>query len=474
MSETGKSSVGTAEVGQLSAATLIESIPDAVIVAEFTTGQIVAVNGAAETLFECDSDEIVGRDRSWLHPSEDAELYDEAFTRGFENEQVDRLRDGRPLYIETPRGDRKPVEINARRLESEGRTFVLGVFREIGERLDREQRLRETTTRLNTLLDSTPLPVAVLDTSGRVELWNRASEEVFGYSEAKVIGGKYPLFVEERQFNQLIDRITDGETLTGYETVQRARDGSRVDVELYVRPLYDGEGTVTGIIGSAVDITDRERRRQHLDVVHRLLRHNLRNKLTVITSYAAMLAPEATVDRSEQREAAKKVQTAAEDLAELSNHATQVRREITTDEAPSCGLSRLRETVREAVAGHPDTTITTPTVDASVSRTANSALSWLLSRIVEYADDRATLEIDLRRRQRHVAVMIRGEGPLLPAGDAGLITHGTETALSHGQTLEVARAYLTLTSIGGDIIQPTDAADRETFRVEIPRTGVDG
>ena len=471
MSQTTNSPNAPSGLQDLSATTIIESLPDAVVIAEAESGTVVSANGAAEELFECQRADLVGRNQSELHPAEDAELYQEAFARGLENETVERLRDGRPLYVETALGERKPVEINAQRLQSQGQPLVIGVFREISSRLEREQELERTATRLDTLLDSAPLPIAVLDTDGTVELWNSAAEETLGYSASEIVGERYPLFVDQALFAELIDRVTGGDPVDGYQTTLRARDGSRIEVEIYAHPLYEN-GTITGIIGSAVDITDRRQQQQHLDVIHRILRHNLRNNLSVIQPYASMLA-EGAEPGAGTATAGAKILDAAEDLAQLSSHAAQVRREIRASDTLSCPLSELLATVRDTLADTP-ATVEGPVADASVSVSAQTdrALSWLLARIVEYTDDPG-VSVAVDPRANHIELHIRGPTPLLPAGDAALITTGTETALKHGQSMDVARAYLTLTSVGGEIIQTDDTSARRSFRIEVPRLDTD-
>ena len=299
----------------------MRSIPDAVVVAEFESGEVVAANEATERLFDARPQDLIGLHHLQLHPEDDADRYREAFHRGLESNRVSHLSDGSHLHVETMSGEQKPVEINAQRLQADGKTFVLGVFRDVSEQVAKEQQLEQATVRLETLLDSTPLPVAVLDTGGRVQLWNRAAEDVFGYSPEEVVGERYPLLVNDSELDRLVERLLDGERVTDYETVQRGKDGSRIDVALYVRPLYQ-EGEITGFIGSGIDISDRKRRQQHLDVTHRVLRHNLRNNLSVIQGYASLISEEAAVGSSE-REAADSITAAAEELAELSDHASQ-------------------------------------------------------------------------------------------------------------------------------------------------------
>jgi hypothetical protein len=167
--------------------------------------------------------------------------------------------------------------------------------------------------------------------------------------------------------------------------------------------------------------------------------------------------------------AGAKILDAAEDLAELGSHAAQVRREITATDTLSRPLSELLATVRNTLADTP-ATVDGPAADTPVlvSAQTDKALSWLLARIVEYTDDPGvSVRVDLRAN--HVELNIGGPAPLLSAGDAALITTGTETALEHGQNMDVARAYLTLTSVGGEIIQTDDTSTRRSFRIEVPR-----
>ncbi|WP_267161023.1 PAS domain S-box protein [Halovenus salina] len=457
------------EMPEVSVTTIMESIPDAVIVAEFGSNEIVAVNDAATELFDCRTDDLIGADRRTLHPTDNIDAYREAFHRGLNGDKVERLQDGSPVYIETWDGKRVPVEINAQRIEANNRTLVLGVFRDISTRIDRENQLKEATARLNTLVDATPFPVAVLDPEGTVQLWNQAAEETFGYGAEEIVGTQYPLFVDDEQFQSLFERVLDGGTVGGCEAVHRARDGSRLDVELYARPLYE-DGEITGSIGSAIDITDRKRRNQQLDVLHRLLRHNLRNKLTIIQGYASMLQSGESVDNAAREDAVEKILAATAELSDLSTHAVQSRTLSSAAGSARTDLSTLLANLRETDAAVSEATVEVPTVEAQavVSKQAVDALSRLLTRIVEYIET-PTIDLAVEIRDRYVQLDIHGETALLAGGDAELIRNGTETDLRHGSDLDVARTYLAVTGVGGDIIPLDSASGPRSLRVEIPR-----
>lgn len=451
----------------LSVETVLEGIPDAVVVADVESGEIVEVNDAAGELFGCPPGQLVGRHHAELHPGEDVSEYYEAFVRGFEDGQVTRLQDGSPLYVETVDGKQKPVEINTQRIETDGRVLVLGVFREASDRLARERELESTSERLETLLGAAPLPVAVLDTSGIVERWNRAAEETYGYSAEEIVGKPYSLFVDDSEFEQLFSQVIEGGLLEGHEAVHRAKDGSRVNVELYARPLLE-DGSITGIIGTAIDISDRKHREQQLDVLHRVLRHNLRNQLTIVQSLANELARDA-LNPEAQREAAQSIVDASERLSELSEQVKQTRQSVRAARQRT-RQADLAELLSQPTVTAPSVSLTTPPSSpeaVTVPEQSERAFTWLLECIKERVEH---TDIAVRIRERHVELEIRGHERLLPDGAEELITNGQETALRHGGGFDIAQVWLVLRAVGGDLRILTDTPPCSRLQMELPRT----
>lgn len=450
----------------------VDSIPDAVLVTTPNTGQVVRANTTAGELFGCHSSELVGRHREELHPADDSEASAEAFQRSIDGGRVNSLQDGQPLYIKTLDGRHTPVDINAKRVDTSDGEFILSVFRTVTVEHDRGRRLETTTSRLETLLDALPIPVTVLDTDATVERWNDAAETTFGYAPDSVIGKPYPLFIEGEEFEQLIDQILDGGILNGYETTHRAKDGSRMPVELYARPLYEDD-TLTGIVGTAVDLTDRQQREQQLDVLHRVLRHNLRNELNVITAWTQQFAD----GDGDQEKAIEKVKEASDRLLTLSREAKDIRTDLTGDIKQSEaipiteGFSRLSEQVAERgtvtirVSEKPD--------QGKISRRGLRGVSQLFDRVLSHIDE-TTVELAIKTHDRHVELEVAAPGSILPAGARAFITTGEETALEHGNDLSVPKANLLIESIGGDVTITVDGegTPANTLTVDLPR--VDG
>ncbi|MGH7796441.1 MAG: PAS domain S-box protein [Candidatus Binatia bacterium] len=103
--------------------------------------------------------------------------------------------------------------------------------------------------------------------------WNRAAEQLFGWSEEEVLGRSSNLFVppeltEER--NGLLELILRGEPVTRFETVRLRRDGSRFDVSLTFSPVM-AQGKIIAISATARDITELRRAQHQRDQQARLL-----------------------------------------------------------------------------------------------------------------------------------------------------------------------------------------------------------
>ncbi len=143
--------------------------------------------------------------------------------------------------------------------------------RDITERRQMELALRESEKRLADIIDFLPDATMAIDLSGKVIAWNRAMEKISGVKAADIIGKddyEYTIPFYGMRRPALIDlalRFSD-EDRKRYAFVKKEGDilttETRVtigDTTLFLlgkaRPLYDGNGKITGAIESIRDIT---------------------------------------------------------------------------------------------------------------------------------------------------------------------------------------------------------------------------
>lgn len=143
------------------------------------------------------------------------------------------------------------------RLQEEGLVTSLqgrGTF--VGQHAD---DFEMTERSLRALVQSSPLPVYSLDAAGNVRSWNRACEELLGWTECEIVGRRPPHWPggETPRLESAMRRTLGGETLSGEGVIQTST-GEILAVSGAVSPLHDADGYVVGSIWAFRDITDRK------------------------------------------------------------------------------------------------------------------------------------------------------------------------------------------------------------------------
>jgi len=136
--------------------------------------------------------------------------------------------------------------------------------KEVKERQQAEQQLAERTTFLNSLIENSPLAIAVIDPMDNLQLCNPAFETLFQYRREQALGRSMEELVgaDHGGASRLINEIEQGEHLH-IVTRRKRSNGPFVDVELSAVRLTV-EGKVVGVLVMYQDITERIRADQDL------------------------------------------------------------------------------------------------------------------------------------------------------------------------------------------------------------------
>ncbi|MDQ2055618.1 ATP-binding protein [Halobellus sp. H-GB7] len=240
------------------------------------------------------------------------------------------------------------------------------------------------------------------------------------------------------------------------ETVTLTRDGDTKYYRIASAPFIAGNSeTGRSIVISDVSEAeqyrrDLERKTEQLEVLNRIVRHDIRNDMTVIRGWAETL--EGRVD-DEGRDALERVLRAADHTMKLTKDARDYIEAIAGEQQPELKSvtlrSHLKAEVDTAQESHPDAEIqisgNIPAVGVCATEMLPSVFRNLLSNAVQH-NDKATAKITVRveERDESAVVQIADNGPGIPdkqkeaifgKGEKGLESEGSGIGLYLVQTL---------------------------------------
>jgi signal transduction histidine kinase len=215
---------------------------------------------------------------------------------------------------------------------------------------------------------------------------------------------------------------------------------------------------------------ERERRERQLEVLDRVLRHNLRNVASVVRGHA-----EAIIVDEEGREGhAEKIVTANDELLALAEKERLITDLLQRDPSPnpvdvSGVVARATATVGER---YPDATVT---VDCPESVTAlatdrlERAVLELVENGIEHVDGTApTVTVSVTDTDDEVLIAVADEGPGIPEVERRIV-RGEQTIdpLSHGAGLGLWLVALVVDQSGGELVFEEERAG-SVVRIRLP------
>ncbi|WP_187394068.1 PAS domain S-box protein [Oceaniovalibus sp. ACAM 378] len=118
-----------------------------------------------------------------------------------------------------------------------------------------------------------------------IRAWNPAAEQLFGYSEAEVIGQRFDeILVPPEDLTNVSDdmrRIASGETVRS-ETERLHKNGQRMQVERSISAIHDVSQEYTGFVATYSDISARKASEAHIQTLLQEVNHRSKNLLAIV------------------------------------------------------------------------------------------------------------------------------------------------------------------------------------------------
>jgi diguanylate cyclase (GGDEF)-like protein/PAS domain S-box-containing protein len=145
------------------------------------------------------------------------------------------------------------------------RQGVVCTFADVTRSVEAERRLREERDRAQRFLEVASTLVVVLDARGRVELVNRQGCELLGFEEGELVGRDWLEMVvappDRSHAREAFERLVSGAEPPGetLETFVQTKAGEARKIAWRDAVLRDAEGTITAVLRSGEDVTERRK-----------------------------------------------------------------------------------------------------------------------------------------------------------------------------------------------------------------------
>ena len=183
---------------------LFENAQDGIALADAETGQLIDCNQALCRMVERDKAELVGQPQSILHPLDDrlkgmSASFREHRTIDPNHALEDRLITRNSRLI--------PVEIRAANIQLNGNDYLLGIFRDITERKQMENAIRESEEKYRTLIENANEAVIVAQ-EGRLKYVNPRAMQLTGYSYEELTSPPFGGFIHPDDKEMIMERYS--------------------------------------------------------------------------------------------------------------------------------------------------------------------------------------------------------------------------------------------------------------------------
>ncbi len=243
-------------------------------------GTITTANNSLENMLGYAEGELVGKTNSNLIALDDADkksrglqIDRELFEKGFvANQEAEFIKKD---------GGRLSVEISLRMLRNQAgaQTGTVAVIRDISERKQAEDEVRNARDFMERVIDSSLDCIVIGDTTGHIIRVNRAFIDLLGYPEKDVLGktpaffalmdtgtyetstGEQAVITEQylESAQAMIERLFETGKIKNWQIFLKRRDGLLIPAELNIVFIHNTRGEQIGSMAVFCDITDRKK-----------------------------------------------------------------------------------------------------------------------------------------------------------------------------------------------------------------------
>lgn len=309
-------------------------------------------------------------------------------------------------------------------------------------------------------LDEVTVPMTIISADGTVDVVNAAFADLTGYEPSELAGETPGKFLHESdrdtwqsQIELLTEAVTDD--TSGFFTRFVTKTGSEKPVEIELSAVRDGGDDLQGVICRAWDVRQQDQQEQQLEILNRVLRHNIRNQMNLVMINSRFLQEH---DQSDLKTAAATIEDVAQEVINLSEKARMAQDYLGIPPEEDCQTDLVEATktvIDKFDIRYANATVETDLPDEALALAPPSyevALMELMENAIVYSDgESGTVRVEIEPGEDTHTVHVKDNCPPIPDDVKGTIQQGRELPLEHNDGLGLWIVTWMAGTVGGEV-----------------------
>jgi len=344
------------QISRLRLESIIDTAMDAIITVD-EDQRVALFNRAAEYMFGIPTQEAVGQSVTRFLPARFREAH-QHHIEVFGDSGVTSRKMGKLGTVTGVRsnGEEFPIEAAISHVSVEGRKYYTVILRDITDHTIVVEKLRRQQEFIEAVLETAGALVVVLDRQGRILRFNRACEQVTGYSSEEV-GGKIVwefllAFEEVESVKAVFDRLVEGELRNEHEHDWVTKEGQRRRIAWANTVIADSQGHADYVVATGIDVTELKKIQEQLRKTERIaelgtlasgMAHEIGTPMNVILGRAEYL-----MDRVKEEPIRKGLKTIVAQVERITKVMNQLLA-FARRKSPERGPLQLKDVVENGI-----------------------------------------------------------------------------------------------------------------------------
>ncbi|MEP1869439.1 MAG: PAS domain-containing sensor histidine kinase [Paraglaciecola sp.] len=227
-------------------------------------GGIQSFNPSAERIFGYAPEDVIGKNVKMLMPEPYHKEHDGYLQNYFNTGDKQIIGKGREVEAKRKDGTIFSMELGVNEMDIAGETMFVGTIRDISDRKAAEQALMENQAKLQAIVDNTVDGLITINEVGKIEHYNKACEDIFGFTFAEVVGKNVKMLMPEpyhKEHDGYLQNYQNTGTKKiigiGREVKGKRKNGTCFPLDLSVSEVHiHGRKLYSGIVR---DISERKK-----------------------------------------------------------------------------------------------------------------------------------------------------------------------------------------------------------------------